>query len=864
MGLFGKRFAAVWHLVPAAFVFSDLFLHFKILVSSTDVVDYQLPLWEVARQNFVNGELGLWNPYLMNGISLFSQGLTPILYPENWLLFLLPQSAFFLGFTFLAFVKFWLVGYFAYLWFRAELGHRGWALFASTIYQLCGFSLWTVAASNLLSLYFYSTLALYLIWTVEKRSVFRNYLFLTLVVVQLFYSANLVYEIYTLALVIILSVYRNWAAPRRNFLLGLVFLTCGLLAMPRWLPSWYEIQLSNRFPATFAGNFAELGLFLPRLFVPEIFGVSFWASFDVIKNLSSYFEPLGVQVHSHFPQFFGGLSALLVVTGWLTGAFPKRARFWGALTFLVLALLCCLQPLDTVARGLLHPIYHLTSLQIWLPAAFALFAAYVGRTLERKTDWLVSRQGTLAFLAALVSLYVLVVISLSLQKQYNIHWAWKFIAVATGLAALRLRFGWSLPVAFGAGILLFAKSDNVVHLSHLRELCLSLLGISLLASWNHQWRSNLKMIFIGIFLCTILAVKDEMFVLSTVPQSLELAALGLLKFAAIGFAAWQIFLGRRRWILPGAVLLLAVDLLPAAKIHTHLAMNPFWKQALPFPPAASFYRLPVYPDKENYRFNYPNSFLNAPLYRALYNRKEALSSYFAAYGISSYAGNNNLVSVRFDDYLRTMLAPIYPDNFRDMGKRGIEGVVEHERFLDLVGVRYDFRPEQGLFHERRAALSRFALFHSFEVIPSEKKILSRLLEKDFRPIQTLLLEKDPGVLALPLASEMVPARQKLEMTIVSPSGGILLFNDSYHPGWQAWVNGQPQEVLRANYNFMAVKLLPGTSVVKFQFVPPYFVLGKRLAGLGAGLFLLFCILLARGSAKIRHPKGVSLPIPVPG
>jgi len=843
--LFGKRYAAAWHFVSAVFVFSDFFLRGKILVSSSDIVDYQLPLWETARQNFLSGDLGLWNSSILNGISLFSMGLTPIFYPENWLLFLVPQKYFFLGLTFAAFVKLWLIGFFGYLWFQRELRHRGWALFASIVYQLCGFSIWAVAASNLLTLQCYLTISLYLVWSSADRSPLKNYILLTLVGIQLFYCANLVYEVYAIGLLLIFSFYRDWNDVRKFFPVALAVVTCALLAMPRWLPSWYEIHESSRFATYVAGNFEELGFLLSRLFVPEIFGVSFWAAFNTIKELSPQFEQLNVQTHSHFPQFFGAVAALLAVVGWITGAFPRRARFWATFTLVVLALLCMLQPLSLAFRELAHPVYHLQSLQIWLPATFALFAAYVGRSLQRNPKPLRERLGSLQFVLALVLLYSFTIATFSFQKEWNLHWAWKAAAILTvALSLWRPRLGWRALAVFGAAVMAINPSANPIHLSHVRELGLTLVALGLALGWTWSRRAYVALAVTFVVLAILFGVNREMFQLATRGETTYLAILGLVKFVVLASLAWKIVHGARRWVLPGLCLLTAADLLPAAKIHTHLAMNPFWKEADPFPGVESFGAYPVRFDPQNYRFNYPNTFLASPLYRALYGSKEIPSSYFSAYGIRSYSGINNIVGRNYDRFLKTLLAPSYPSDYRDNGERGLAGTETNERFLDLVGVRYDFRPEQGHFRERTSALSRFVLFHEYEVFPEEKKLAVRLLDKTWSPQRTVLVEKALGLRAIAAPSQVLHARQDrsdiLSLDILSHGDAIVLFNDSYHPGWTVTVDGEPREVLRANHNFMAVKVPSGRSLVRFEFVPPYFALGLRLAAMGLCFFVLVC------------------------
>lgn len=48
---------------------------------------------------------------------------------------------------------------------------------------------------------------------------------------------------------------------------------------------------------------------------------------------------------------------------------------------------------------------------------------------------------------------------------------------------------------------------------------------------------------------------------------------------------------------------------------------------------------------------------------------------------------------------------------------------------------------------------------------------------------------------------------------------ILFISDNYYPGWEAEVNGQPTEILKANYTFKAVVLAAGENKVVMKFKP---------------------------------------------
>ena len=57
----------------------------------------------------------------------------------------------------------------------------------------------------------------------------------------------------------------------------------------------------------------------------------------------------------------------------------------------------------------------------------------------------------------------------------------------------------------------------------------------------------------------------------------------------------------------------------------------------------------------------------------------------------------------------------------------------------------------------------------------------------------------------------------------------MVFDESYAPGWHAWVDGKPRPILRAYGLFMAVAAGPGLHRVDFHYEPATFRLGLFLS-----------------------------------
>jgi len=93
------------------------------------------------------------------------------------------------------------------------------------------------------------------------------------------------------------------------------------------------------------------------------------------------------------------------------------------------------------------------------------------------------------------------------------------------------------------------------------------------------------------------------------------------------------------------------------------------------------------------------------------------------------------------------------------------------------------------------------------------------------PAKTVLLEKAPrfsplGVFESPGSARLTRySNTEVVVETDSPSGGILLLNDVWHPWWRVTIDGADADLLRADAIFRAVEVPPGKYTVRFSFEP---------------------------------------------
>jgi len=237
-------------------------------------------------------------------------------------------------------------------------------------------------------------------------------------------------------------------------------------------------------------------------------------------------------------------------------------------------------------------------------------------------------------------------------------------------------------------------------------------------------------------------------------------------------------------------------------------------------------------DLADYRVNRPHQALG------LYSN-ELETNLPAVYGMRSYGGVDATISRMHLALIRGLDRELIT---REGGRGGIPADTSAGRLLDVTGCRYGPALRAGSL--RKSALSRLMFFEGYEVIAREGEALGRLKSPQFDLNRRVVLTSAPPI---PSPPDPAPARPlkyaspttgRIEVSVRAPRGGLVLFDDSYHPDWDAEVNGRPAPVLRADYKFMAVAVPSGMSKVVFRFRPRRFFLGLGFTGVGALALLL--------------------------
>ena len=175
--------------------------------------------------------------------------------------------------------------------------------------------------------------------------------------------------------------------------------------------------------------------------------------------------------------------------------------------------------------------------------------------------------------------------------------------------------------------------------------------------------------------------------------------------------------------------------------------------------------------------------------------------------------------------------------------------------------RIAMRSEDGNFvvYENQTPLPRAYVAFDARVVPDGDAALAEIAKEDFRPRQTVVVEGEEPASLVSQPRVVEAARivdYGLDEIVIKAEldrDGYLVLTDTFYPGWEATVDGQPVEIQRANYLFRAVPLAAGAHVVRFEFRPVAFRVGAMLT---LGAIAIALLLLAARFVSALRGKGL--------
>jgi hypothetical protein len=175
--------------------------------------------------------------------------------------------------------------------------------------------------------------------------------------------------------------------------------------------------------------------------------------------------------------------------------------------------------------------------------------------------------------------------------------------------------------------------------------------------------------------------------------------------------------------------------------------------------------------------------------------------------------------------------------------------------LDMFNVKYvltgkpvDFEglssvldgPGTSKLYKNHYSLPRAFLVKQFQVLNSDQQFAKAFHELTFDPRTTILLEEEPTNFlelqeqaAVPNLQSVVEVlsyeNNRIVLEVDTPEAAFLFMSEAYYPGWRAYVDGRPTEILRANYVFRAITVGPGSHRIQMVCEPMSFKVGLTVS-----------------------------------
>jgi len=177
--------------------------------------------------------------------------------------------------------------------------------------------------------------------------------------------------------------------------------------------------------------------------------------------------------------------------------------------------------------------------------------------------------------------------------------------------------------------------------------------------------------------------------------------------------------------------------------------------------------------------------------------------------------------------------------------------------LNLLNVKYlissfsltdkDFklvRDGKVKLYENRRVLPRAYVVPKVRVLKDDKEVLKVIERVDFDPRESVLItrgeyekvdndyNKENGLLPNNVKGKEKILKYSLNQVEIETNGynsGFLVLADNFYPGWEVYVNGREETVLRVNYNLRGVAVPSGENRVTFRFAPLSFKIGAAIS-----------------------------------
>lgn len=132
--------------------------------------------------------------------------------------------------------------------------------------------------------------------------------------------------------------------------------------------------------------------------------------------------------------------------------------------------------------------------------------------------------------------------------------------------------------------------------------------------------------------------------------------------------------------------------------------------------------------------------------------------------------------------------------------------------------------------ENTRVLDRAFMVYQWDILP-EEETLAQLIDPAFPLNHKIILTKAPNLISsIGKGKVEILSKEGNSFKVKTDQPGLLFISNAWYPGFEAFVDGQKEEILKADYNFMAVAIKdPGEHQVTIIYDPDSFKIGKMIS-----------------------------------
>jgi hypothetical protein len=159
-------------------------------------------------------------------------------------------------------------------------------------------------------------------------------------------------------------------------------------------------------------------------------------------------------------------------------------------------------------------------------------------------------------------------------------------------------------------------------------------------------------------------------------------------------------------------------------------------------------------------------------------------------------------------------------------------------------------------------------------VDESEQALRRFVVPDFDPAREAILEDAggdsnaspsttaPGGDTAGRVRWLTDSADEIRLEVRSDKPAWLVVLDSWDPGWSASIDGNATDIVRADYNFRAVRVPAGTSTIRMSYQPPGLVLGAVVSGVTVAVIVAVLVVpplrrFARRRSAVQNDRKVN-------